>query len=103
MVKSLTTILVKHLKHCWYSFTCSHKHSVTYNQAIVLEVPKHFTAEDHLIAQIISVVVKAVLVWFLVFKQAGGSEIQPQCHLYNQMASKPYNGRKLHHHDPEHI
>ena len=37
------------------------------------------------------------------FKQAGGPEIQPQCHLYNQMASKPYNGQKLCHHDPEHI
>jgi len=56
VVKSLTTILVKHLKHCWYSFTCSHNYSNTYNQVIVLEVPEHCTAEDHLIAQIISVV-----------------------------------------------
>ena len=51
----------------------------------------------------LATIFKAVLVWFLVFKQAGGPEIQPQCHLYNQMASKPYNGQKLCHHDPEHI
>ena len=31
----------------------------------------------------LAMIFKAVLVWFLVFKQAGGSEIHPQCHLYN--------------------
>ena len=39
----------------------------------------------------LAMIFKAVLVWFLVFKQAGGSETHLQCHLYNQMASKPYN------------
>ena len=36
----------------------------------------------------LATIFRVVSVWFLVFKQVGGSEIQPQCHLYNQMAFK---------------